>query len=105
LGSFYSLPFKEASFNTVASTNAISGVDIDAVAVLREIMRMAREEVRIADYSKPDRQTPWNSILMWLERLIGDQPNDYKALLRAHGYEAYIEKLEHSLYKYIQVTI
>ena len=103
-GSFYDLPFREKAFTTVSSTNAISGEGIDAVRVLGEMLRVARGQLRVVDYVKPDEETLWNRFLMWLGRLIGDQPNDYHALFKELGYQAHTEQIGHPMYKYIQVN-
>jgi hypothetical protein len=51
----------------------------------------------------PNKKTRWNNILMWIGCFLGDQPNDYEGIFSELGYEAYVEELGYTRYKYIQV--
>jgi ubiquinone/menaquinone biosynthesis C-methylase UbiE len=44
---FYELPFPDATFDYVVETNAVSGVDIDVESVLKEMVRVCKENGQI----------------------------------------------------------
>jgi ubiquinone/menaquinone biosynthesis C-methylase UbiE len=106
--SFYALPFAEDQFNYVVETNAVSGADIDAIDVLREMRRVCARggEIRIGDYAKARREKFW---YRWMENvgiLVGDYPHDYEGLLNSMGLEAQVEELGWGgSYQYIQAKV
>lgn len=105
--SFYTLPFAEKQFDYVVETNAVSGAEISAKSVLREMLRVCADEgeLRLGDYGKSSREGLWINILVLLGILFGDYPHDYKELFRAMGYEGQIENLGWGgMYQYIRVV-
>jgi ubiquinone/menaquinone biosynthesis C-methylase UbiE len=106
--SFYALPFAKDQFDFVVETNAVSGADIHADEVLREMLRVGNTggEIRLGDYGKTDRKAFWYRILEKIGILIGDYPHDYPELFRGLGYEAEVENLAWGgMYQYIRVII
>ncbi len=104
--SFYALPFAEGVFDYVVETNAVSGAEIDAGPVLREMVRVcaAGGEVRIGDYGKSGRQGFWVRALEKVGILIGDYPHDYEGLFCSLGLEPVRESLGWGgMYQYLQV--
>jgi ubiquinone/menaquinone biosynthesis C-methylase UbiE len=45
--SFYEIPYPDATFDYVVETNAVSGVDIDVESVLKEMVRVCKENGQI----------------------------------------------------------
>jgi ubiquinone/menaquinone biosynthesis C-methylase UbiE len=106
--SFYALPFAENQFDYVVETNAVSGVDIDAIDVLHEMGRVCAHggEIRIGDYGKSDRTGIGYRFMVWIGILIGDYPHDYQGLFRSVGYEAEVEELGWAgVYQFIRVKL
>jgi ubiquinone/menaquinone biosynthesis C-methylase UbiE len=93
--SFYALPFAPHAFDWVVETNAVSGVDINAIDVLREMVRVCAErgEVRIGDYGRSDRKGLFYRLMEFVGTLIGDYPHDYRGLFTALGHEVTVEVL------------
>ena len=104
-GSFYSMPFRDACIEVVASTNAISAVDVDPAKVLSEMARTCTRQLWIADYSKPGTETLVTRILAGLGGLIGDRPHDYPTLLTRMGCPPLTEELGHPMYQYHQADV
>ena len=103
--SFYALPFIRDSFDFVVETNAVSGADIEAEAVLSEMLRVCKDqgEVRMGDYGKSSQKGFWYSLLEKIGILFGDYPHDYPALFKSLGYPVEVEDLGWGgLYKYIR---
>jgi ubiquinone/menaquinone biosynthesis C-methylase UbiE len=106
--SFYALPFTDQSFDFVVETNAVSGADIHAEVVLREMLRVcaAGGEIRIGDYGRTNRQGFWIWILEKIGILIGDYPHNYPALFRSEGIEAEVEQLGWGgMYQFVKVKL
>jgi ubiquinone/menaquinone biosynthesis C-methylase UbiE len=106
--SFYALPFADDQFNYVVETNAVSGAEIDAVEVLREMRRVCAKggEIRIGDYAKAPRDGFWYRLLEKVGILIGDYPHDYESLLVSMGLEPEVEELGWSgFYQYIKTRV
>ena len=104
--SFYALPFAKGKFDIVVETNAVSGADIHADEVLREMLRVCNTggEVRLGDYGKSDRKGLWYRMMEKIGILVGDYPHDYLELFRRLGYEADVEYLAWGgMYQYIRV--
>jgi ubiquinone/menaquinone biosynthesis C-methylase UbiE len=93
--SFYALPFAEGQFDYVVETNAVSGAEIDAEPILREMLRVCATggEIRLGDYGKSGREGFWVGLLEQVGVLIGDYPHDYKAIFSSMGVEVEMEKL------------
>jgi ubiquinone/menaquinone biosynthesis C-methylase UbiE len=103
--SFYALPFAEGQFEHVVETNAVSGVEIDAHVVLKEMVRVCADggEVRLGDYGASGREGVWFRGFEALGILFGDYPHDYRALFAELGYEAEIEELGWGgMYQYVR---
>jgi ubiquinone/menaquinone biosynthesis C-methylase UbiE len=104
--SFYALPFTEGQFDFVVETNAVSGTGINAVEVLREMLRVCAGggELRIGDYGRSKREGWWMRILETVGILIGDYPHDYDGILSSLGYQVEVEELGWSgMYQFIRV--
>lgn len=74
--SFYDIRYPNGYCDHVVETNTIDGMGIDARKVLSGMIRLCKNdgEVRIADYSKPPRETWENRLLKELGILVGDLP-------------------------------
>ena len=93
--SFSALPFAEDQFDYVVETNAVSGVEIDATAVISEMTRVCADggEIRIGDYGTSGREAFWLRLFVVVGSLVGDYPHDYKRLLSAMGHKVDLEEL------------
>jgi ubiquinone/menaquinone biosynthesis C-methylase UbiE len=105
-GSYYQLPFPDDCFDYVIETNALGGVGIDVPSALAEMVRVCRAggEVRIVDYAPPPEETWTHRLLRGLGILIGDEPQDFRGILRQLGCEAEVEALGgHGMYQFFRV--
>jgi ubiquinone/menaquinone biosynthesis C-methylase UbiE len=93
--SFFALPFAESQFDYVVETNAVSGAEVDAGAVLDEMQRVCADhgEIRIGDYARAERKGLWLGLLETAMALFGDHPHDYRALLTSMGLSVEVEEL------------
>lgn len=104
--SFYEIPFPEGTFDYVVETNAVSGVEIDAGQVLREMIRVCKPggELRLSDYAKPVAMTRLSQSIDRVLQYIGDYAYDYKALFNGFGYDPEVEVLGWGgMYQFIRV--
>jgi ubiquinone/menaquinone biosynthesis C-methylase UbiE len=106
--SFYALPFADDQFDYVVETNAVSGADIDAIDVLREMRRVCISggEIRIGDYAKARRENSWFRLMEKVGILVGDYPHDYEGTLNSMGLEPQVEELGWGgQYQFIRVKV
>jgi ubiquinone/menaquinone biosynthesis C-methylase UbiE len=105
--SFYAIPYRDRSFDAVVETNALSGVGINVVRVLREMLRVCRPggQVRIADYAQPAEERWIHPPLRYLGALFGDYPWDYQRLFRELGHDSRTEILDgYGMYQLVTVS-
>ncbi|MBC8506907.1 MAG: methyltransferase domain-containing protein [Anaerolineales bacterium] len=103
--SFYELPFKGDTFDTVVETNAVSGVEIESDIVLSEMVRLCKPggEIRIGDYAKAPKDNLWQRFMEWIGVLFGDYPHDYVTYFRARGLQTEVEYLGFDgMYQYVR---
>lgn len=93
--SFYQIPYADGQFDYVVETHAVSGIHIDPMQVVAEMLRVCRVggEVRLVDYCVPPRENWLHRILRVLGALVGDYPYDYSALFRELNYEPEVDVL------------
>jgi ubiquinone/menaquinone biosynthesis C-methylase UbiE len=106
LASFYEMPFSDSSFDYVVETNAVSGVEIEAERVLKEMIRVCKVggEIRIADYAKPPRPSGLSKFMERMLIWVGDFAYDYKRTFGEFGYDPDVEILGwNGMYQFIRV--
>ena len=104
--SFYEIPYAESTFDNVVETNAVSGVDIDAERVLKEMMRVCKEDgqILIGDYAKAVKESWSLRALEKIGQFIGDYAYDYAAIFDRWGLAAECEELGWGgMYQFIRV--
>jgi len=104
--SFYEIPYPDATFDYVVETNAVSGVDIDVESVLREMVRVCKEngQILIGDYAKASNESWSMHALEKIGQWIGDYAYDYAEIFDRCGYAAESEELGWGgMYQFIRV--
>ncbi len=81
------LPFRSEAFETVLETNALGVAEINPCPVLEEMVRVCATggEIRLVDYSMPEKRTVWGRFTAWLGACLGDKPYDYGRFLLGLG--------------------
>jgi len=103
---FFNLPFKDGAFDTVVQTNAVSAVDVGAVRVLSEMLRVCQQggQVYSADFASPPRITLWHRLAIWFSEFFGDYAHDYVAIFQDLGYQPKVEYLGNDeMYQVVRV--
>jgi len=104
--SFYDIPYSEGTFDYVIETNAVSGVEIEVVKVLQEMIRVCKPggEIRLADYSKQASSTNISRTIERILHLVGDFAYDYVEYFNSLGYDPKVHDLGWGgMYQFIQV--
>lgn len=104
--SFYEIPYPDATFDYVVETNAVSGVDIDVESVLKEMVRVCKEngQILIGDYAKASNESWSMHALEKFGQWIGDYAYDYAEIFDRWGFAAESEELGWGgMYQFIRV--
>jgi len=97
-GSFYNLPYANQCFPYVVESNALGGAQINVKQALFEMLRVCSTggERRLADYTKPTKETWKQRLLIKIGTIFGDYPIDYTAIFKEFGYKTRTKILEGS---------
>jgi ubiquinone/menaquinone biosynthesis C-methylase UbiE len=105
--SFYEIPYSEGTFDYVIETNAVSGVEIEVVKVLQEMIRVCKTggEIRLVDYAKPVSPTNVSRTIERILHWIGDFAYDYVEYFNSLGYDPKVHEIGWGgMYQFIQVV-